>query len=58
MPTDKPEALALLQVQVEPSLIDALDRQATANDRTRSGELRAILKAALGYSAAPAHAGA
>ena len=35
-----------------------LDQRAAANDRTRSGELRAIVKAALGVNTAPAHAGA
>lgn len=33
---------------VENELLDALDRRAADNDRSRSGELRAILKAALG----------
>ena len=38
----------LIQFTLDPALVPMLDERAKANDRTRSGELRAIIKAALG----------
>ena len=37
---------------VENELLDALNRRAAENDRSRSGELRAILKVVLGKKTA------
>ena len=42
----------LIQFTLDPSLASLLDERARANDRTRSGELRALVKAALGVTAA------
>ena len=44
------EADILIQCTLDPSLVPLLDERAKANDRTRSGELRAIIKAALGVN--------
>ncbi len=41
----------LIQFTLAPSLVTLLDERARQNDRTRSGELRAIVKAALGVTA-------
>ena len=41
----------LIQFTLDPTLVPMLDERAKANDRTRSGELRAIIKAALGVGA-------
>ena len=41
----------LIQFMLAPSLVTLLDERARQNDRTRSGELRAIVKAALGVTA-------
>lgn len=41
----------LVQFLLAPSIVSLLDERAAANDRTRSGELRAMVKAALGVTA-------
>ena len=41
----------LIQFTLDQSLVSLLDERARQNDRTRSGELRAIVKAALGVTA-------
>lgn len=41
----------LVQFLLAPFIVSLLDERAAANDRTRSGELRAIVKAALGVTA-------
>lgn len=46
------EGMTLLQAKVDNAIVDALDRRAEVNDRSRSGELRAILKDALGVKKA------
>lgn len=46
------EGMTLLQAKVDNAIVDALDRRAAENDRSRSGELRAILKDALGVRTA------
>lgn len=38
----------LIQFTLDPSLASQLDARARSNERTRAGELRAIVKAALG----------
>ena len=40
----------LVQFLLAPFIVSLLDERAAANDRTRSGELRAIVKAALGVT--------
>ncbi len=47
---EKSEGQTLLQVKVDNAITDALDQRAAANDRTRAGEVRAILKDALGVN--------
>lgn len=41
----------LVQFLLAPYIVSLLDERAAVNDRTRSGELRAMVKAALGVTA-------
>ncbi len=47
MPEENNSTDVTVIFKAEPQIIDALDARAKANDRTRSGELRAILRAVL-----------
>ena len=47
MPEENNSTDVTVIFKAEPQIVDALDARAKANDRTRSGELRAILRAVL-----------
>lgn len=47
MPEENNSTYVTVIFKAEPQIVDALDARAKANDRKRSGELRAILRAVL-----------
>lgn len=51
MPEENNNTDVTVIFKAEPQIVAALDKRARANDRTRSGELRAILRATLGLNA-------